>query len=125
MNDKKTRGYLLVDVPVYEVLWPDLDCIVAVMEYVRTCFWVFAPKLPHDALVEVFAGVTSHSGGPIPLLGVHLLSGNDKAVDTVKIEADIECWCRSQSVEELKELARTITSPTWNDLLSEHEARFK
>src|SRR6476620_6620946 len=49
------RGYMLVEVPVESRLWPDLDLIVRVVEYVRRNFRSIVPELPSECEVDLLA----------------------------------------------------------------------
>jgi hypothetical protein len=112
------RDYTLIEVPVYSRLWPDVDSIVRLMEHVRLLMRSLAPELPNEAEIDLFAGDTSHSGGPIPLLGIHLPPGVGDDFDGSEIERRIEEWCNRRSDDALRSLARVTPAPTWKQLLT-------
>lgn len=114
------RGYALIDVPIYRRLWPDLDAVVAVMEHIRRNLQWLEPGIPPECEADLIAGETSHSDGPIPLLGLYLPPHVParRWPDLQHLEAIIAEWCEARSDEKLKAFAWASESPTWQELLS-------
>lgn len=114
-----TRGYTLIDVPVFQRLWPDLDLIVAVHEHVRLLLPTLEPLIPSECELDLIAGGTSHNQGRIPLLGLYTPPHVIELLPGIgHLNEVVQAWCDSQSEEELRAIGQASVAPTWNELLA-------
>ena len=123
------RGYMLLDVPVYERLWPDQDLIVGVMEPLRSILHSLDPSIPSLCELDLIAGGTAHDppGRLVPLLGLYTPPQvpTEAVPDWRHLNRVIESWCQGLSDQELEHLGRASGAPSWAALqaLGAHPAR--
>lgn len=115
----ESKGYILIDVPVYHRFWPDIDLIVAVMEHVRLTWRAMDPRVSPGWERVLLAGVTSHSGGPTPLLAIHVPPNSPhQELRWLELQEVVDAWCDGKSDDELRALGRATAAPTWTELLA-------
>jgi hypothetical protein len=121
----ESKGYTLIEVPVFERLWPELDLIVAVMEHVRLGLRAMEPQVPSECELILLACGTSHNEGPVPLLAMHVPPHLPQGPEWLGLYEVVEMWCEGKSDDELRAIGRATVAPTWSELLASgvHPAR--
>jgi hypothetical protein len=114
----KSEGYTLIEVPVVERLWPEIDLIVAVMEHVRLGLRAVEPRVPAECELILLAGGTSHNESPVPLLAMHVPPHLPQGTDWLDLHEFVETWCEGKSDDELRAIGRATVAPTWSELLA-------
>jgi hypothetical protein len=114
----QSKGYTLIDVPVFERLWPDIDLIVAIMEHVRLHLRTMEPQVPSESELVLLAGGTSHNEGPIPLLAMSVPPQVAQGLVWLELYEVVETWCEGKSDDELRAIGRATLAPTWSELLA-------
>lgn len=113
------RGYDLIDVPIYERLWPDRDLIVAIHEHVRLLLPTLEPSLPSECELDLIASGTGHNKGLMILLGLWGPPNVKELVPNIwHLYEVVQTWCDSRSDEELRAIGQATVAPTWNELLA-------
>lgn len=121
----QSKGYTLIEVPVFERLWPEIDLIVAVMEHVRLRLRAMEPQIPSECELTLLAGRTSHDRSPMPLLALYVPPHHPQGPGWLTLYEIVETWCEGKSDDELRAIGRATLAPTWCELLASgiHPAR--
>ena len=119
-----SRGYTLVEVAVGDRLWPEVDRIVRVIEYVQRNLRAIAPDVPQGCEVDLLAAGTAHNAGPRPVLGIHEPPAPPNGAPVMRpgdawfasVQRRVDAWCEGQTDDSLREIAATTPAPTWAEL---------
>jgi hypothetical protein len=114
----KSKGYTLIDVPVFERFWPEIDLIVAIMEHVRLNLRAMEPRVPSECELILIAGGTSHNEDLTPLLAMHTPPHLAPGLGCLELHELVETWCEGKSDDDLLTIGRSTTAPTWSELIA-------
>ena len=112
--NKKQRGYIDIQPPIYEVLDWDMDLIIKFLEYYRNRLPDIFPEFKKYAEYDLLVFKNPH-GKPYPVIGLHLKSNEVKA-DFFELEEKVENNLENYSKVDFINCTKGIKAPSWENL---------
>jgi hypothetical protein len=108
------KGYTLIEPTLWESLWPDRNLILRCLEYIRLNL---STIFPWTAGLEIELIAQRRHGGFGSALGI--VCNNSREIPVIdfaavgKLEASIDEWVRTETIEVVMARARDVSAPTW------------
>lgn len=116
-EEKKERGYGIIEPPIYEELNWDMDSIVSCLEIIRTKLPELFSEFSKSVTYELILLVTPF-GESYPVIGFY--SDTPKDLENIPkfldLDEEVEIWVNNIGIETIKKESQNIKTVNWETL---------
>ena len=116
-EEKKTRGYGIIEPAIYEELNWNMDSIVSCLEIIRTKLPELFTEFPKSIKYEIIP-LGNPFGEPYPVIGLYSDNPEDlkKIPDFFDLDEEIEIWLNKIGIETIRKESEKIKVMSWETL---------
>ena len=116
-EEKKPRGYGIIEPAIYEELNWDMDFIILCLEIIRTKLPDLFSEFPQSVKYELIS-LGNPFGEPYPVIGLYSDNSKDfeKIPEFLDLDERVEIWLNEIGIETIKKEAKKIKTISWETL---------
>ena len=116
-EEKKPRGYGIIEPAIYEELNWNMDFIVSCLEVIRTQLPELFSEFPKSVKYELIP-LGNPFGEPYPVIGLYSDNPKDleKIPEFLDLDEQVDIWLNKVGIETLKKDAEKINTVNWETL---------
>lgn len=116
-EEKKPRGYAIIEPAIYEELNWNMDSIVSCLEIIRTKLPELFVGFPKSIKYEIIP-LGNPFGEPYPVIGLYSDNSEDlkKIPDFLDLDEEVEIWLNKIGIETIRKEAEKIKVMSWETL---------
>jgi len=114
MEEKKPRGYGIIEPPIYEDLNWNMDSIVSCLEIIRIKLPELFPQFPKSIKYEIIP-LGNPFGESYPVIGFYSDNPKDleKVPEFLDLDEEVEMWLNKIGIETIKKESENIKTVSW------------